>query len=148
MAITDEQYQEAILKQVGDVNGVVAAEIEVYWEMFADQEPVRLQFLYAKREAIDLLQGYVREQVNQRDPELAVDYSDKLKALQTMRNNVTAEIAKLEAAAADDAVDEDTEARQPVIGELTTTAPISPDFCGQADANDRRYRGDAYRRLR
>lgn len=149
MPLDSTQYQALIVLEVGDVGGFIATNVSTLWTLYDSQDDDYLHYLYSKRKAIDLLMGKVREQVNQSGPPesaVRIDLSDKLKALQTMRGNVTAEIGLLEAAAADDAGDDDLATRQPVIGELTTTAPIGPEFCGGVDGNDRAYRGDVYRR--
>lgn len=139
MAVTDQQLIDLIVAEVGDdAAGTVGRLIGTLWEVYADKARVapRLRYLYAKRASIDALLGSVREAVTFVDGDARVELIQKTANLRAMRGEVQAEIAAVEARA--------RAGRGAATGALTATAPVDPPAGGRVDANDRRYRGDAY----
>lgn len=137
MALTEAQYKALIVAEVGDdAAGTVAAQIDVLWDLYADQSDAA-RYLRTKRHAITLLMGSVRTQVNTTGFDGSkIEWSDLLANLQAMLDAVDAEIAASAAAAGAGGVS----------GVLTRTAPIAaPAGWAGADANSRGLRGDAYR---
>ncbi len=146
MALDATALKQLIVDQVGDTaDALVAGKVGTLWDLHDDQPSLKLRFLYAKRDAITLLMGRVREQVTQSGlNNLAVELTDKLTNLQTMWDNVAGEIAAQEAKAGQQAQTSQQGTRQPAVGQIRQTAPVMAPF-GSLDANDPRYRGDAYR---
>jgi hypothetical protein len=143
MPLNANEYRNLIVTQVGDsTTGVVAANVDTLWTLHDDQPTLPRQFLHAKRDAIQVLMGTVREQVTIARSGTQTDLTDKMRNLQAMLSAVDAEIATIETLALKAA----SQAR-PMSGQLTATAPRSaPD--GWPDANDPALRGDPYVPLR
>ena len=127
MALTAEQYQDQIVSEVGDVDDVVFLQIDTLWQMYSSETDLFLQYLLAKRKALDVLQGYVREHVDQADIGASVKLSQKLANLQTMWNNVDREITTMRAEAK--VTDAQTLAAtyRPLTGRLTATLGPASD---------------------
>lgn len=132
MSLTDEQYQQLIIAQVGDDEaGTLATNVPILWAQYAD-ESATLRFLLTKRGAIECMQARVRKQVSFRALDGAsVQLSDLLSHLATLYDQVQNQITAAESSGV-----------LPQIGELTTIAPITPEL--PPDANDARYRGQPY----
>jgi hypothetical protein len=145
MPLDATAYQNLIVMAVGDSpSGIVASQIATLWALNDDQPNEKLQFLFTKLAAIDLLMGTVREQVNATGlGGVRVELSKKLDALATMRSAVEGDIDRLIASGV--AFDSSQVAAS---GQLITTAPINPPCPGQPDGNAGRYRGDLYERPR
>ncbi len=134
-----------ILLRIGEplAGGPIAPVIDTLWSMYSDKALIapRLQQLYVLVEAINIKigliadGGYMPVGTTQH-----VDLSDKVPVWAKQRDEAKLEIARVERLY--------SHVRPPVIGTLTTTAPISPAddarTLGALDANDRPYRGDAY----
>lgn len=138
MPLTADAYKAQIVDEVGDTaSGHIAANVSTYWTMYDHVTSLHLRYLYAKRKAIDVLLGKVREQVDMTGVEgVRAALDQKSKHLLAMRETVEADIKATTMQGAG----------QPTIGTLTQTAPVMPPVTGGIDANDRRYRGDPYRR--
>lgn len=122
MALTADQYQALIVAEVGDVDSVVDTQITTLWELYSSETDPHLHYLLTKRKAIDLLQGYVREQVDQADIGASVDLSQKHDKLQVMWKNVDSEIATFRV----DAKVVTGSTRLPLTARLTATlGPVS-----------------------
>jgi hypothetical protein len=142
MPLSDAAYQTLIVTQVGDTaSGLIAAQIATLWSLNDDQPSRKLQYLHAKRAAIETLMGAVREQVtHQGEDNVRTQLSDKLKNLQIMLDAVDDDIDRYTASGVD--TDSDFAA---ATGELTTTTSRPPPSLAGPDANDPSYRGDPYR---
>lgn len=138
MALTDAQYQQLIVAEVGDdAQSTLASTVPVYWVRYSGIADLEARFLYAKLAAIDLMLGRVRGQVTIRDGDGAsVDLNKLFDHLTTMRETVQTQIEGASQAGS----------ASSAAGDLTTTAPIMPPAGSRIDANDRAYRGDPYRR--
>ena len=88
----------------------------------------------------------LREQVSQSGNDLQVALSDRLKNLQTMWDNVDAEITTIEAKT-EQLVQQAQASRRPLVGTIQATSPIGAP-AGAPDASGGRYRGDPYGGLR
>jgi hypothetical protein len=148
VSVTAADLQNAIVSSVGDTDsGFLAASIAAIWALYADkaQSGPRLQFLYAKREAIDWLLGQP-EYANAVDVltqgGLSVKQSQKVATLQAKREETQKEIVRLELSL-----------RGTRTGAITTLDAVTPQappaglpvpVSSVPDANDSRFRGDPY----
>jgi hypothetical protein len=137
MPLSEAQYKAKIILEVGDNEaGLLAANIDLMWAAHDDQADSAVRFLYAKRDAIDVMLANTWKRVSYKALDGAsVDLNKLFEHLHAMRNDVEAAIAaarELTSAASNGAG---------AIGQLTKTTPITPD-AGQLDPSDRRYRGD------
>lgn len=134
----DAQIQALVVADVGDLGGVVAANITTLWALYGQYEgnPI-LHFLYAKRAALNLLAGAVWQQVTKSVGPLRIDYSDRHKALLAAMAEVDKQI-----------IAQQHGASAAVVGVMTTTQPIMPGVTqpalpyGTIDRGDSRYIGD------
>src|SRR5262249_48559101 len=96
MPLDAAAYQALIVTEVGDTaSGLVANQIATLWALNDDQPSLKLQYLFAKLKAIDLLMGTVREQVTQQGlNQVRSDLSDKMKNLALMRSATEADIER------------------------------------------------------
>lgn len=140
MPLDATAYQALIVDEVGDtVDGHIAANVGTYWTLYDDRPSLAMQYLYAKRKAIDVLLGKVREQVTMTGVEgVRAELDQKSKHLLVMREAVQADITAAETQV--------QASGRPAIGTLKQIAPVLPPVAGSRDANDRRYQGDPYRR--
>lgn len=141
MTVSDVQLQNQIIKDIGDTDaGDLAADIGAIWALYADKAQIapRLQFLYAKREAVQEVMGSIRKNVDFTTPTLSVKLSQETDRLQDIYDRVQSEIEVVETRA---------RANRPAVAALlVTTAPESPPLWWQGrDANARSLRGDPYR---
>lgn len=141
MAVTAEDYQALILDELDapDEDAVVLnAQIPVIWDSWESKSRVsiRLRYLYAKRQAIDLLIGRHWQDVTTQDAGTNTNDSDLVKNLQTLRTDVQSDIAEEERQYAG--------GRSPRIGAITQTAPVTTT--SGYDPNHRCYRGDSIER--
>ena len=143
--ITINDLKSLIVTKVRDtdlVNGPVAPNINLIWDMFADKAVIapRLQFLYALKEAVSTMIGWSHEYVTFITDRVEVDNSDQLKYWTELQAETQAEIDKVELMAA--------ATRPGQIAAMKTTEIIDansdPSTSGGPDAGHRRYRGDPY----
>lgn len=134
-----------IIASVGDFgNNFLATNLPDVWAKY-DSIGGRLQFLYTKRDIIDMAMGEVRKSVTALTPQdVSMYLSDMLKGLLAMKKAVLADIDKelVNPGGVVDAVG----GLVAFAGELLTTG--STDLMGPRgypDANDMIYRGSPYR---
>lgn len=114
MPLDAAQYVALVTLEVGDVDGLIASQVDTLWTLYDTQTDDYIHYLFVKRKAIELLMGSVREQVTRQiDGPLLVTLTDKFKNLQTMWNDVNEEIGTATALV------------------LTTTAQASTAVVGQ-----------------
>jgi hypothetical protein len=139
VAISDQNLKDLIVATVGDLNGVVAANINTLWDKYARFGPVypQLQALYAERDALRLLQGQVWQQVDKTVGPLRENLAERHRALSDRLKEMEAAIllAQRQAAAATGGA---------VAGQIATVEPVAPPFVGTPDATDPRYSGSPY----
>lgn len=148
MTVSDANIQTLIILEVGDTDsGVLAANMSLIWSSYADkaQTGPRLQELYSKRRAIDIVVGATRKQVDFMTPTLEVKQSQELDRLADLREETETEIERIEKKLRGN--------RGISLAQLTTTAPESvptswPLLTGVPDANSEALRGDPYFPLR
>jgi len=146
MAVTATQIQALVILRVGDApDGVLASNIAAIWGSYADKASVypRLQELYTQRECVEIVTARIRAQVDfSTGGDISIRASQQFTALLAMRQELDAQIVKLETQARG--------VRTPVIGAITTVAPESPptgpEPFGPLDANSERYAGSPYYR--
>lgn len=138
MALTEQQYIDLIVAEVGDdAASTLATTVPLYWGRHAGLAD-EARFLATKRDAIDVMLGRVRGQVRIVGVGGAsIDAHQLTTHLQDMRALVQAQIESDTAASGAGGA----------VGALATPAPV-PAPLGAFDANDRAYRGDPYRRTR
>jgi hypothetical protein len=154
MPLTTQQRQALLVLRVGDVdpetgdpttqtNGIVAANVALLWEAYADKAAVDpdLQELYARRDALEMVRGVLASQVDFSTENQSVKQSQRVQDYRDRSDAVTAEIQRLEAVAAAGGAG----GGLPVVGQLTTSAPIGPPSALGPDANNVRYGGSPYR---
>jgi|SRR5215471_537090 len=135
---TDDELKQLIITTVGDVNGIIAANIDLIWSfngVYAAYPP--LQFLYSTRMALDMLAGQVWQQVDAAVDDAREALSDKYKALRSRINDLDDQIAATTPAAMA------ATGLSVAAGLLATTAPSTPPYWSR-DANDPRYIGWVY----
>lgn len=138
---TDESTQ--LIASVGDFgDSFLATNLPSVWARY-DGVSGRLQFLYTRRDLIDLAMGEVRKRVSFDAPQdVGVDASDLIKALLAMKKDILAEIAREE----DTLVIAGTgEVFYSLTGEMLTTGSTSVAGLPRTlDANSAFYRGQPY----
>lgn len=99
MALTANEYKLLIVREVNDEDNVVAAEIDAIWALYSDKASAYLQYLYAKRKALDFLMGHVRKRVTTilRGGDVQAADSDLMGHLDMLRKVVQGEIDEIEA---------------------------------------------------
>lgn len=135
--LSEQQYQDLIIAEVGDdAAASLASTVPLYWLRRSGIADLDLRYLYAKRDAIDLMLGKVRGLVKIVGVDGAsVDAHQLTLHLQELRIVVEHQIVELAQLASSGGV----------AGVLTTTAPIMPPTTSPYDANDGAYRGSTYR---
>ena len=134
MTLTDVQYQALIIVEVGDDAGSsLAFSVPLYWERHRGIADPELRYLDAKRDAIDLLLGPAKDQVDVTSDGDTAKLDQRWKHLLEMRNLVNDLI--LQASSQSDV--------GAAAGALTTTAPIMAPI-GALDSNAAAYRGSPY----
>lgn len=138
MPLTQDQYSDLIIAQVGDTSdGLLAQRIALLWTMRDAVSDLDSRALYVKLDAIDLVIGHVRSQVTIRAADgSSADLNKLFDHLMAMRQSVGDQIEAAQAGLGGGIA----------VGTLTTTAPISRDNTDQPDPNDRVYRGDPLKR--
>lgn len=143
MSVTTAQVQNLIILEVGDTSdGLLAANMATIWASVADKALVapRLQELYAKRRAIDLLLGRTRGEVDRRIDGIEERWGQEPDRLIKLRADTQTEIVRIEALA--------RAGRTVAHGTISTVAPEAPPSGAPAyappDANELRYYGDPY----
>ncbi len=137
MPLTEAEYKSLILVAVGDdAAGTLAANIDLLWNSHDTVADLPLVAALTRRDAIDLILGRVRQQVDFRTSSGSeVNLSDLFDHLLKMRAAVDEQISLAQA----------TLGGGGALDGLTTTAPIIP-ATGEIDPNARVYRGDPLRR--
>ena len=140
MALSEDQYQQLIIAEVGDnAQGTLASTVPIYWARYDAIADLETRYLYAKLASVDLMLGTVRGQVTIRDGDGAsVDLNKLFDHLTTMREQVADLIA----------ITIQTGSAGGATGDLTKTAPVMPPAGSLVDANDPDYRGNPYQRRR
>jgi len=144
-AVTIAQVQALIIAEVGDTpTGTLAAQMPVIWASYADKARVspRLQELYAKRRAIDLVLGSLRGVVNTTIDGLSKQGHQQIDTLMALRK-----------ATQDDIADVEKKSRgmrgaalQPLTNVAIETPPTGPRPFGPIDSNSPEIGGDPYYR--
>ena len=150
ISVSPTQLMNSIPIEVGDIvsalwpSGIVTGNLPIIWGMFDDKSAidVRLQYLYAKRKAIDYLKGAVRGKVRRHIDNTDVDYNALMTNLKDMQADVDQEIIAFEQSGA---------FNYPASVQMTTTAPIQPGDVIYLpnpnlpyDGNDPRIQGSVY----
>lgn len=144
MTLTDAQRKAAILDEIGDGDGYLAARIDAQWEKLAAYAAApALRDLHVKRALIDIAYGQARTAVDFTDGDHSQRASQAATALLKLRDAVTAEIATLAEVLLFEG------AGGAATGELTTVSPTSPPTLPLVrpfgpDALDPEYLGDPY----
>ena len=141
MALTDQQYKDLIIDETEDPGGIISKNIDVYWEIESDRGKVskKLQYLYTFRKALMTLLTRAHKKVDfNSSGDLQVRLQQMSDNLQELYDRTQSEIDELEK--------QIDSAGGGAVGQLTQTAPVMPPSRSGPDANDRRYRGDPYRR--
>lgn len=137
MAVTADSWQRAILQEIGaylgDHDCGLRRRITDIWELWEGkgETSLHLQYLYAKRQAIDYLLGSLRTQIDTELGPLKKRCKQIFDNLLELRKLITADIAE----------EDEHSGGTLAIGELTTTSPIMPEE-GHLDPHSRYYRGD------
>lgn len=147
MSLTSNEWMSLILLEVGagldgsdpvdkQIIDQVTPNIGLIWAAWADKALVypRLQYLYTKRQCLDIIEGQLRDLVSTQIGSFNVNGQQRLQNLQAIHKRVDEEIEKLEEQA--------RASRGPVKGDLEQTAPSMADP-GKPDPNNPVYRGDA-----
>lgn len=139
MALSEQQYQDLIVAEVGDdASAVLASTVPLYWARYSAYD-LETRFLYTKRAAIDLMLGRVRAKVD------VQVFEGPRKSMSQLFDHLTQMRATVEALIS---TADQVGSAGAASGDLTTTAPIMPPAGSRIDANDRAYRGDPYTRRR
>lgn len=138
---TDSQYKALIIGQIGDdERQTLATLIDGAWLLFSGYSATPgLQYLYALRKCIEVMQGSVRNLVNtSREGDRRVDLYQRFTSLQAMYDNTDAQIAAMELVL--------RSAGGGAIGTITRTTPIARSYTSATDAAllARMLRGDAF----
>jgi hypothetical protein len=147
VSITDTALQNLIISEVGDVNGVLAANMPVIWAKANKWRGVPdLQYLWAKREAVQTVISALRgTALNKQIGDFRIDKSEQVNIMERLSGDLSAQIVemiKITAAG--------TPARVGVLAATQMENPIAyqptDPFSGALNANDAVYRGDPYSR--
>ena len=126
MSLSDDDYKDLIISQVGDVDvngnpttssslGVIAVNLDTLWDAY-EGIPSRLRALYVRRDAIDLVLARVAPQVNTQIGNLQLSRSQYARALGQTRDALLRRIA---------AVERSIRAKSTTnIGLITTVTPV------------------------
>ena len=138
MPLNQGNYTTLIILSVGDnAAGTLAANIDLLWAAHEDVTDLALRALFVKLDAIDLMLGDVRRQVDTSGLDGASVKLDQLsKHLLDMRTQTELAIGQAMAGAGGGIA----------VGALTRSAPIMRDSASQPDPNSRIYRGDPLKR--
>jgi hypothetical protein len=142
MTLDAIQYQQQIIDEVGDTSsGVLAANMERYWEMGAREPTMFLQFLNAKKRSIRVVLAAERrvDVDSQGLGGVSVRLHQRIDTLLSMLKEV-----EMEYEVAITNVSSDFGG---AVDQITIQAPITAPV-GTPDSNDPAYRGDPYRRSR
>jgi hypothetical protein len=146
MVLTDANITALIVSEVGDVDGVLAANIATMYAMNAQYRAIpQLQYLTTKMQAVETALTALRAQgVRKTVGPLTLDNTRQIDALERMLPTLAAKIAVRI---------KQYMGSQGSVGAIAATTPEVPPafqpaspFGNSVDANDARYRGDAYRR--
>ncbi len=133
MALTASEYQELLVDEFA--SDTITANIARYWAVSA-QDTDALTYLKTRVYILDLLLTGAAGKVSFKALDGAsVSMSDYFDHLRALRETAAGELAAASSGSVDAA-----------IGTIEKTAPIERPNALWPDANDRRYRGDSYRR--
>ncbi len=145
--LTPTDWQNLLLLEVGaGIDGKSDVEkrildkltpnLNVIWIAWADKAFVhpRMQYLYAKRQCLDILIGQFRDLVSTTIGGFNANQQQRLQNMQEMRKTVDADITKLET--------QSQGSRSPAVGTINQTSPVMAEL-GRPDPNASSYRGDA-----
>lgn len=138
MALTEEQYIQLIITSIGGdtTGGLLAANLPIYWSARDGVDDLNARALLVKIDGIDLLLGQNWKYVSFK----------ALDGASVTASDIFDHLLKLRQLAQDQADrGDDIAGAGGAVGDLLITAPISPPCGYPFDANDRAYRGDAYR---
>jgi hypothetical protein len=139
MTLTDEQYQQMIIAEVGDdAQHTLESAVPLYWDRRSGIADLELRYLIVKRDAIVLMLGRLRGSVDLTSGGDSAKMSQAFDHLLSMLAEVDDQIAQASGSAGAAAA----------AGELTQTAPIMPPFGSLVDANSAAYRGSPYQARR
>lgn len=112
-------YHAIIINTIGDRNNLLSVNVPVIWELYESSVDLQRRYLYTMRDAIRMMQGYVRNDVNfSASGDLSVQLTQRFDHLQKMLESVQDDIKAIESGIG--------VAFSPVIGELTTVQPSTP----------------------
>jgi hypothetical protein len=140
MAVSAADLKAALPVSVGDT-GIVAANLDTLWDMFGDKAAVdvRLQFAYARLEALKWREAEVANKVNVRIGGMTVDYASMARAIEGMKAEALAAVASFEGAST---------SSMPASQQIARVAPVqSSDTYAVgpiSDANDLGIQGNPY----
>ena len=136
--LTDAELRALIVTEVGDYNGIVAANIDLIWRLYGSFAPFDpLQYLLSKRHAVTMLAGQVWQMVNALVDDTREWLSDMHTHLMNMLKDLDAEI---DAAFAQATVMMGAAVAGGTILAVTPTVPPA----GAPDANSPVYLGNPY----
>lgn len=123
--------------------GVITDNLPTIWNMFAEKGvyDIMLQYLYAKRKAIDYLIGDAKGKVNRGISSFRIAYGELVTNLQIMQKDIDGEIVERQMSVA-----------IPPVVQIAQVAPIMPRDVVYSpphpftpiDANDPRIQGSPY----
>jgi hypothetical protein len=135
-SVTDAELQQLILKEIRcDRDPETQNAIGLFWELYAEKALVapRLQYLYAKRHALDFRIGRLSDQVDMLLGTDRIEQQQEIDHLQAVRLTVQQEIGKIEGRA--------RSIRVPAVGliKARNSEPVPSD---EPDPSNSVYRGD------
>lgn len=142
MPLDAVQYHLQIIDEVGDTpNGLLATNMERYWDSGEAEATIGLRFLYVKMRCIRAVLASERRTAvdSQGLGTVSAKLHQRIDTLVKMLEDTRAEYKRC--------LDVLTGGYGGAVGQLETTAPIAAPT-GFPDANDPGYRGDPYRRSR
>jgi hypothetical protein len=129
MPLTEQQYKALLVVELDNAAGILSSQIDIIWTKNDSVTDLDLHYLYARRDAIDLMLTQAANQVSFKALDGAsVNLSDVFDHLLKLREQVETSLAE---AGGGGGI---------ALGQLTTTAPIQPT-AGQSDPNAIRLRG-------
>lgn len=135
--VSDADLAQLILVEVnGQGDSDLANNVATLWALYAEKALVapRLQYLYAKRHALDFRIGRLSAQVDLLLGTDKIVQEQEVQHLRQMRADVEAEIKVVETRARAN--------RTPTVGKITAREP-QPPWPDAPDPSDSLYRGDA-----
>lgn len=137
--MTEQAYIDLIITSIGGdtTGGLLATNLPIFWGLHVSTSDDSVRAIQVKIDAIRLLLGQNWKYVSFKALDGAVvSASDLFAHLKDLLDITLAELDRAQSVLSGGGA----------LGQLTTTAPISPTCVGQPDPNDRMYRGDPLRR--